>query len=813
MLGDFRYALRSLTRRPSFAVAAIALLGIGITVNTIVFTVIDALVLRPMPVPDAARVVRLYPVDATGRRQNLFSYPDYRDYRDHAPAAIESMAAYMPADATSGRWSDDAGVAAPRAMLAYVVSPEYSTVTRMQPALGRLLVPADDREGAPAVAVIGHAFWRSRFNANPAVVGSTLVINGRPFTIVGVASPDFAGTEPLVADAWVPVAANRVLLPAENGLQDRERGSMLVIARLTRGGSASAAQAALSVVAQRLLRDYPGRSRPVDVEVARGTFFTIDPGARPVIAIVLGTAALVLLIAAANVANLTLARAASQQREVAIRLAIGAGRWRIVRQLVAEALLLAVGAGAVALLLSGWTLRLLYTVGVSLAPFPWAISLDLSPDPRIFAYTFALAAVTGVMFGLVPALQIASTRVATALHEDGTMLGTRISRSRARRVLAAAQIAGCLVLLVDAGLLVRGLRTAQALDLGFRADRVLYSEYDLRQANYSSSRAATFTQSLIDSTARVPGVVSAALTSHVPLTGGVRRARVTLADRGHEPLWTITSTVSSGYFDTLGIAVVTGRAFTAEDASAPVAIVSEGLARRFWPGEPAIGRALTLDTAPQPLTVVGVVRDASNGAIWREKEIAVYRPIQASTDPRDLRLIVRTSGDPAVAAKAIHALAARLDPDLRFSAAPLEQVLRLWLLPSRAAAIAAVALGLLAALVAAIGVYAVIAFAVSHRTRELGIRMALGANALDVVRLVVGEGSRLIIVGLGIGGVLALATAPLLGRMLFGISAFDPVTYAAVTAFLAGVAVLASYVPARRAAALLPVDALRSGSV
>jgi macrolide transport system ATP-binding/permease protein len=811
VIGDLRYALRALARHPSFSLAAIAMLAIGITTNTIAFTLIDSLALRPMPVRDASRVVRIYPVDANGRRSNLISYPDYVDYRNQTPG-FDALAAYIPAEATSGRWSGDGGgSASARGILAYVASTEYFAVVGMQPALGRVLLPTDEQPGAAPVAVIGYAFWQSRFNADPAVIGSELIVNGRAFAIVGVAPAGFVGTEPLVADVWVPLSAHQIVLPKETSFEDRAATSLLVIGRLARGTSWASARSALSVVAGRLGTAFPGPSRPEDIALEAGTFFTVDPGARPLIAIVMGTVGLVLCIACANVANLMLARAASRQREMAIRIAIGAGRWRIVRQLLIEALGLSVVAGGMALLLSGWILRVLYTLGLSLAPFPWTIALSLSPDVRVFAYTFGLAVVAAVLFGLFPSLQISSLRITQALHDGGTVLGVRVSRSRIRHALVIAQLAGCLVLLVDAGLLTRGLRNARALDLGFRADHVVYSEYDLRQLGYSRPRADAFNAALLDRASRVPGVASLALTSHVPLHGGVRRTQVTFeAGGGRELAWSIYSTVTSTYFETLSIPIVEGRNFAGEDANAPVVIISEGLARRFWPGETAVGRVINLEERPQPRTVIGVVRDASNGAIWREKELSVYLPIDGSADGRDLQLIARTTIEPSVVLPALRAVANELDPDLRFTATPLDRLLQFWILPSRAAAGGAGVLGLVAVVLAALGIYAVIAFAVSHRVKELGIRMALGADAKDVLGLVLREGGRLIGTGLVVGTIAACASAPLLGRMLFGISAFDPVTYLVVTIFLGAVALAACYIPARRAAALEPVIALRS---
>jgi predicted permease len=548
------------------------------------------------------------------------------------------------------------------------------------------------------------------------------------------------------------------------------------------------------------------------VSVAPGTFFTVDPGARPIIAGVMGVVGLVLLIACANVANLMLAHAASRQREIAVRLAIGAARGRIIRQLTVEALMLSLAAGGAAILLSEWTLRVLYRLGVALAPFPWTVALDLEPDVRVFAYTLGLAAGGGLVLALAPALQASSPDIVRALQTDGAVAGGRLRGTRVRHGLVILQVAGSLVLLVAAGLLVRGLQTARALDLGFTTAGILYGEYDLKGAGYTPARANAFNAALAERARTVPGLSAVAFTSHVPLHGGVRRVTVRLLDRpAMAPVSTIASTVSPEYFETLGIRIVAGRGFNADDTGgvASTAVISEGLARRFWPGEPAVGKALAAAGWTAPRIVIGVAHDASNGAIWRDKEMAVYVPVQRSTDARDLRLIVHTTGDEPSAAGALQAGAASLDPDLRFEATPLDRLLRMWLLPSRVAAGAAGALAVMALLLACVGIYGVLAFTVSHRMREIGVRMALGADARSVVSLVLRDGWRLVWKGLAAGAVGSLVTAPLLGRLLFDVSAFDPITMAGVAVLLTSVAACACYLPARRAARLEPSSVLR----
>jgi predicted permease len=807
VLNDIRYALRTFARRPSFAAAAIGTLALGICVNTIAFSVLNSLVLRPLPVPDSARVVRVYPVDESGRRGNLFSYPDYEDVRQSV-TLLDTLAAYRPADLTAGRSSLDRAVAPPRPAMGYVVSAAYFDLTGIRPSLGRVLQPVDDRPGG-RTAVLGDAFWRSRFSGDATVIGATIVLNGEPFTIVGVAAPEFKGTEPLVADVWLPIPALPIAVPDAGTLSDRGAAGLLVVGRLAPGVSRTRAGEALGIVVRRLASTFPGRGRPAGVDVAAGTFFTLDSALKPIIGGTLAVVGLVLAIACANVANLLLARATSRQREIAVRLAIGAARSRIVRQLTVEALMLSLTAGGVALLLAVWTLRLLYTLGVSLAPFPFTIALSLDPDVRVFAYTLALAVAGGVALGLVPALQASSPHIVRGLHDQGVIAGARVRGSRLRNGLVVLQIAGSLVLLIAAGLLLRGLQSARALDLGFTADDVVYADYDLRAAGYSAARAQAFNTALAERMAAVPGVTSVALTSHVPLHGGVRRITVRLSDAPSvPPVTTLASTVSPAYFETLRVPIVAGRTFGGGEPDAPL-VISEGLARRFWPRQPALGKVLTSEGWPVPRTVIGVVRDASNAAIWRDKEMSIYLPVETATDARALALIARFSGDAAAGARAMKLSAASLDADLRFEASPLDVLLRLWLLPSRVAAAAAGVLALLAIVLAGIGLYGVLSFSVSHRTREIGIRMALGADPRSVVTLVMRDSWRLVASGLAIGGVAAVVAAPLLGRLLFDVSAFDPITLVVVPVVLTLVAAAASYVPARRASRLEPLAVLR----
>jgi putative ABC transport system permease protein len=803
VIQDLRYAFRTLRRSPLFALSAIITLGVGIAVNTVAFTLLNSLALRPMPVRDAERVVRLYPVDTRGHRHNLFSYADYVDYRK-AASMFDDVTAYIPASVTmqlDGEAED---------RIAYVVAPNYFTLLGFDPSQGRLFAAADERAADPAIAVISHSLWRTRFASDPAILGRSIVINHRSFTIVGVGPSRFRGTEPLSPDVWVMTSAQRTVLPPDDLLNNRSAEWLLVVGRLKTNASSRAATTVLSATARFLATEYPGRDWPAAVTVVPGTFFTLDPGIWPVIILVLSIVGLVLAIACANVGNLILARTTGRQREIAVRLAIGATRWRVVRHLMTESTILSLGGGALGLLLATWTLELLYPIGVSYVPAEWgAVVLDLSPDLRVFAYTLCLALAAGLLLGLAPALQSSSPRIASSLHDDGAMIGLRWRPGRLRSALVVLQVAVCVVLLVGAGLLTRGLQHVQSLDVGFRTADVLFTEYDLRRQGYTVERAREFNREL-GATAASAAHGPVALTSHVPLHGGVRRAAAW--PEGHAEQITCTTTaVSRTYFETLDIAITRGRTFSdVEDrGGAPAVIVSEGLAARFWPGIDPIGRKLDVASITVPLTVVGVVRDTTNATIWRDKEMSLYLP-QGLADQRDLHVIVRTSGDTSALAGLLRQRSSGLDRSVRFTATALDSLLRLWILPSRVAAVAAAILGLVALALASLGLYAVMVYDVTHRTREIGVRVALGAKGRDVVRMILADGARLVAIGLAIG----LGGAAILGRLLrqflFDVSAIDPLTFVLIPAFLIIVAIAACYVPARRASRIAPLDALRS---
>jgi len=538
------------------------------------------------------------------------------------------------------------------------------------------------------------------------------------------------------------------------------------------------------------------------VVVVPATFFHAGPELRPLIALVLGIAGLVLVIACANIANLVLTRAAARQRDLSLRVALGASTWRLARHLLAESLLVS-GAGALlGLLLCAWTVRVLYPVGVSMLPFRWAaVVLDLTPDLRVFAYTMSMAALAAAAFGLAPLLQSSTRALSAGLRDQAVLFGLRVRGPRIRRALVVVQIAVCLMLLTAAAVAIRSLQRSRTL---------VHTTADLARHGYTEASAADFNRRLVQWAAALPGVTDVALTTHVPLTGGVRRVRASVEGQHLSDASCRYAGVSPGYFRTLGIRIIAGRDFSEHEASAsaPVAIISEALARQFWPGETGLGRRFTIEGAPVPLTVIGVAHDAVELSIFRDKEISIYVPITASS-ARNLRLLVRTSADPAHVAAQLRTEAQRIGPRLRFDAAPLDEVLALWILPSRVAAGAASILGGIALAIAVVGIYGVMAYAVSQRRREIGIRIALGATRRDVRALLVADGGWLIGIGTICGLIGAAAMTRASAAVLPITHSLDPVALAAASSVLALAALVASYVPIRSASQTDPVQALR----
>ncbi|HET6229022.1 MAG TPA: ABC transporter permease [Longimicrobiaceae bacterium] len=807
LLQDVRYAVRTLMRSPGFALVAVLTLALGIGANTALFTILDGVFVRPAPgVNGGGRLVWVAQQYAGGNSTRM-SLADLRDYRAGTAGVMEELAAYREVPMALG--GD-----VPERIRGEVVTGNYFTALGVRPTAGRLFTGADDRTSAAPGVVVSHALWTRKMGGDPAAIGRDVVLDGQHFTLVGVAPAGFYGPAlgERVPDAWVPVEAYRALMPRERVRMDgRGFSDFAAIGRLREGADVRAADAAVATVARRLEQAFPVEHDHVTASVSR------VHGSAPagnndepifLFALGLGVTGIVLLIACANVANLLLGRAAARRREIGIRLAMGAGRTRLVRQLLTESVLLAaLGAGA-GLWVTVWA------TGLLLHRLRVPIPLSLRVDGPVLAATGGLALVTALLFGLLPALQASSPDVLPALRDGGAGAG---SRSKLQRRFAAAQVALSLVLLVCAGLMLRSLGKAGSVDLGFTApEKVLAVSHDLATQGYSPERAAAFGRELLERARAVPGVRSAALATSVPFGETWYGNGITLP--GHEKDGmgeggtAFTAAVSPGFFRTLGVALAAGRDVADADRAGtqPVAVVNETMARRWWAGESAVGKHFRIGGEGPDYEVVGVARDYRYMGLSEPIRPFVYlAAAQAPEEGRETTLLVRAD-DPAKVAGPLRQAVREMDPalpvyDVRTLAGYVEQQLE----PKRAGGTVLTLFGGLALMLAALGVYGVMAYSVAQRTREIGVRVALGARAKDVMRHFVGEGARLAAWGIGVGTLLAAGVTRLLSSVLLGVTATDFATFAGVALLLAAAAVLASWIPARRAMRVDPMVALR----
>jgi len=805
---DLRFAARLLRRSPVFTLVAVVSLAIGIGANTTIFSVVNSLLVRPRP-----GIVEAGLVDV-GRTQNgagfdNMSYLNYRDYRDGSRDVLENLAALSveprPMSFTSG------GTAI--RIYGQTVSSNFFDVLGVRPEAGRFFLPEEDEvAGERLVAVASHAFWRERFGSDPGRVGDTMTLNGQPYTVIGVAPEGFTGTMILGPDVWVPIHA----FANHDLFTSRASVWLIAIGRLKPGVTIGQARAALETIAARLVRAYPDENRGQGVTVLRSSAFPAEIGTyvKAFLSILMGLVGLVLLVACVNVAGMLLARAAGRRREVAIRLAIGAGRGRLVRQLVTEGLLLFVLGGAAGLAVASWLKSLL----LALVPqLPVPIALDLPLDGRVLAFTAAVSLIAGVLTGLAPALQASRQAVVPALKDDARGGGRS---QRLRHVLVASQVALALLLVVAAGLFLRALQGAARIDPGFDPTNVELASLDLTLAGLDEAAGREFARSLLERVRALPGVESASLSRQLALDGsgfglgGVRPADHDLpGDRSMlGPDWNI---VTPGFFETMGIRLVDGRPFSDSDREGTprVAIINETLARQLWPRERAVGRRL-VNPAGGPnnedivMEVVGVEKDRKYRSLGEAPRGYIYVPLAQQYFPR-VNLLVKRAGGPS-AVPVVRQIVRDLEPNLPIvQAQALSDYVGIGLLPQRVALSVAGSLGVVGLLLAAIGIYGVTAYSVSRRTREIGLRIALGATPHTVLRLVLSEGVRLAGIGVGVGLLAALAASRVIASLLYGIGPSDPVTYLAAAGIFAAVTVAATWIPARRAATLDPMRALR----
>jgi predicted permease len=813
LVQDVRYGLRMLARSPGFTAVAVVSLALGVGVNTAVFSLLNAVMIRPVAVvADQSRLVWL---------RAPSSYPDYQDYREQA-RSFEGMAA-----ATGTREFSLTRAGEPELVRGEFVTANYFGVLGVGAHAGRTFTEEEGR--APStVVVLSHSLWRTRFDADPSIVGRQITLNGLGFTVVGVAPERFKGTETgLNRELWVPLSTEPLLNPPQAGRFDdgsgvdilRRRNShwLAVFARLKEGVTREQAGAELAGIARRVAEANEGRAgeetlRRVQLLQMSGG---MDPSDReealPIAGIVMGIVGLVLLVACANIGGLLLARAASRRRETAVRQALGASRVRLVRQWLTESVLLGVVGGAAGLLLAMWANDLVVS---SAAGTPLA-SLELGLDYRVLVFTLAVSVGAGLVFGLAPALQASRLDIVTALKTEDALGRAGSRRSRLRAAFVAAQVTLSVVLLVCAGLFIRSLQQAHNIDPGFRVERALTVPVDLGLLRYEQEAGRNFYRELLARVEAQPGVERASLVRFAQLGNSFAQGQVVAEGRapeGGEGTTTGFNIVGPRYFETMGTALVRGRDFTdADRMGAPgVAVVNETLAARLWPGEDALGKRLSFDGPEGPfLEVVGVARDGKYRSLGDRARPYFYRPLMQTYDPR-MTLVVRTTGEPSALAGAVREQLRALEPNLPVAEVrTLEEQFNLSMLPVRVAAWTLGGFGLLALCLAAIGIYGVVSYSVAQRTREIGVRMALGAGRSDVLRLVMGEGLSVVALGLAAGLLLAFAATRVLGGFLYGVSATDPVTFAGVPLLLGAIAAAAGYLPARRATKVDPMVALR----
>ena len=806
---DIRYGARALLRTPGFTLIAVAVLALGIGANATVFSLANAFFLRPLPVSDSETFVRVY--------SNRFSNTRYRTYAElrDRNATLSELAAFQ--FRSFGLRVDTEN----EHTFGEIVTGNYFSTIGVATGRGRLLVPSDDVAGAPPVTVLSHAFWMRRFGGDAAAVGRTIALNGQPFTIVGVAPPGFTGIlAPLAGSLWVPLASDAVLRPGPDLAARMARDSFHLAGRLKPGVDRARAQVDLDTIGRqvRAAEGSPDRER-VAVTVYGSTMLHPEmSGAVTVFTgVLLAVVALVLLIVCVNVANLVLARAAGRDREVAVRQSLGAGRGRLIRQLLTENLILSIGGATVGLLLAYWSTRLVMAMPL---PAPVPLALDLSLDLRVVGFTAGVAVLATLAFGLAPALTASRVDLVRALKGVGA---DTPRHGRMRSAFLIGQVAMSVLLLVVAGLAIRSVRSAQAIDIGFDAAGVIAGSVDLETRGYTPERADRFLRALVERLEASPGVVAASAVAIVPLSLSNTTTRK-LRDGDTPPAagqalvtpMIYVNSVGPGHFKTLKIPLLRGRDFSSIDtAGAPnVAIVNETMAKQFWPGKDAVGqRLLPLEAGAAPadtLVVVGVVRDSKYVTIGEEPRTFMYRPLAQVHTPQ-VTLLVRGAGGAADTIATVKRELRALDGGLAlFNTAPLDESIAISLIPVRVAGALLGTLGLFALVLAALGVYGVLSFLVRARTREIGVRVAIGATPRAVVVMVVRQAMVWTLTGMAIGVALAAVTARLLGSVLYGVSAADPVTFGAVIVMLGLVAGLAAVVPAVRASRLDPLAALRA---
>ena len=794
---DIRYGARSLTKRPGFTLIALIALALGIGANTAIFSLVNAVLLQPLPFAEPDSLVWVWGnIRNAGNRASV-SPPDFLDYRQQNTTFEEFAAAFggpVPLNFT--------GSGEPERLTAAGVTGNYFTALGAQPQLGRTFLLENEKPGNDQVAVLSHGLWQKRFGGDPNILNKTVVLDGRNFAIIGVMPQGF--NFPQAAELWVPIN-----FEIADGMKVRKAHFLRPIGKLKAGVTLAQAQADLDVVAKRLEEQYPDSNLGWSLRLVSLREQLIG-NTRPTLFILFGAVGFVLLIACANVANLLLVRAAGRQKEIALRTALGAGRFRIVRQMITESVLLALIGGALGTILAVWGIELLVKLSEGNSPPTAQIRIDAT----VLAFTLLTSVCTGVLFGLAPALRTMNLNLIESLKEGGRSGADGGHRNRTRNVLVVLESAVAVVLLIGAGLLVRSLIQLQNVSPGFDPHNVLTLRVDLPREKYATGeQAANFFSQLEGRINGLPGVEHVGMISELPLSGQANDMPYTV--EGRPPLPSDQAfdddfrRVNTQYFKAMRIPLMRGRNFTEQEVreGARLVIISDLLARRVFPAEEPIGKRLVMALGNVPFEIIGIVGDIRHRALESTPIPSMYMPTNQAPW---MNVVVRTQGDPASLAGAVRNEVRALDPDQPVA---MVRTMDEWMETSVAGPRYRTALLALFALVALVlastGIYGVMSYSVSQRTHEIGVRMALGARRADVLKLVVRQGMTLVVIGVGLGLVGAIALTRVMSTLLFGVTAKDPLTFAAVGALLMLVAFFACYMPARRATKVDPLVALR----
>jgi predicted permease len=807
LLQDIRFGFRQLMKQPGFAALAIISMALGIGANTSIFSLVDTALLRPLAAKEPSQLVELYGTLHNGADWSLQSYPNYKDYRDRNTVfsglfVYRVVVSSLTVNNSSQRvWG-------------YLVSGNYFDVLGVKPMLGRAFLPEEDQTpDSHPVAVISYNCWQHRFGGDPAIVGKTVEFNSRPFTVIGVAPKGFIGTEVAYdPEMFIPIMMAKTIEPGSRWIEKRDSNNLFTVGRLKPGMSFAQAKAELETLTAQLAKDYP-------VNVGRGIRLG-KPGlfipdiANSVFAftgLLVALGALVILLACVNLANLLLARSTERRREIAVRLAVGASRQRLVRQLLTESLLISLSGGAAGVFLASVINSAVR--GIRL-PSDVTLLFDLRTDWRVLSFALLISIATGILFSLIPALQSSKPQLVPALKDESSMAGFR--RSRLRNFLVVAQVSLSLILLISAGLIVRSLQTAQKMRPGFNPENAVAISFDVSLQGYNEERGRAFQKQLLERARALPQVQNAALTDYLPLGLNYNDNSIYIEGTEFKGASTLPIAIpiesSPGYFDAMGIPL-RGRDFRDDEnkKESRFAIVNETFAKKFFNGQDPIGRRFNWHGPKDPFfEIVGVVPDGKYNSLGEDPKPAVYTPLYQDYSGM-VTLVARTRSDPQQVLGALRGEVQKLDPSISiYAAKTLKEHMGTSLFPARMAAIALGSFGVLALILAAVGIYGVMSHVVAGRTREIGLRIALGAQLSDVQKLILKQGMVLAAIGSLCGLVIAFGGARMMKSLLYGVSTSDPITFASVALLLLGIALLACWIPARRASRIEPMIALRA---